>query len=160
MNCGMMFCHVVAVVLFTWGPVVSKLSLTFSVMEPMVFHVHCFQFLDNIVVDNAECSGVVCLHWGWKLGMAHEFEGMAGGNGFSAVDVESPHLSLYCRGHDCLDNLCDCDDGAMFGGLAVLLDMKKCPPARLRAFDSERYDALLCPARTMSLAWYVTIASG
>ncbi len=48
----------------------------------------------------------------------------------------------------------------LFGGLAVLLDMKKCPPAWLRVFDSERYDALLCPARTMSLAWYVTIASG
>ena len=47
MNCGMMFCHVVAVVLFAWGPVVSKLSLTFSVAEPMVSHVHCFQFLDN-----------------------------------------------------------------------------------------------------------------
>jgi hypothetical protein len=47
----------------------------------------------------------------------------------------------------------------LFGGLAVLLDMKKCPPARLRAFDLERYDASLCPARTMSLAWYVMIAS-
>ncbi len=77
MNCGMMFCHVVAVVLFAWGPVVFKLSLVFSVTEPMVFHVHCFQFLDNIVVDNAECSGVVPLHWGPRLGMAHEFEGMS-----------------------------------------------------------------------------------
>ncbi len=96
MNSGMMCCHVVAVVLFVWGPVVSKFSLTFFVVEPMVFHVHCFQFLDNIVVDDAKCSGVVHLHWGWRLGMAHEFEGMAGGDGFSAVDVESPHLSLCC----------------------------------------------------------------
>jgi hypothetical protein len=96
MNCGMMLCHVVAVVLFAWGPVVSILSLSFSVVEPMVFHVHCIQFLDNLVVDNAKCSGVVCLHWGQRLGMAHEFEGMAGGDGFSAVDVESPHPSL-CR---------------------------------------------------------------
>ncbi len=48
----------------------------------------------------------------------------------------------------------------LFGGLAVLLDMKKCPPTRLHAFDLERHDALLCSARTMSLAWYVTIASG
>ncbi len=31
----------------------------------------------------------------------------------------------------------------LFGGLAVLLNMKKCPPARLCAFDLERYDALL-----------------
>jgi hypothetical protein len=93
MNCAMMLCHVVAVVLFAWDLVVLKLSSTFSVVEPMVFHFHCFQFLDNIVVDNAECSGVVCLHWGQRLGMAHEFKGMAGGDSFSAVDVESPHLS-------------------------------------------------------------------
>ncbi len=96
MNCGMMFCHVVAVVLFAWGPVVSKLSSTFSVAEPMVFHVHCFQVFDNVVVDNANCSGVVHLHWGRRWGMANEVEGMVGQNGFSAVDVESPHLSLCC----------------------------------------------------------------
>ncbi len=48
----------------------------------------------------------------------------------------------------------------LFGGLAVLLDMKKCQPARLHVFDLDRYDAMLCPARTMSLAWYVTILSG
>jgi hypothetical protein len=64
MNCGMIFCRVVAVVLFAWGPVVSKLSLTLSAVEQMVRHVHCFQFFDNIVVDNAKCSGVVHLHWG------------------------------------------------------------------------------------------------
>ncbi len=74
MNYGVMVCYVVATVLFAWGPVVSKLSSTFSVVEPMVFHVHCFQFLDNIVIDNAKCSDVVCLHWGWSLRMAHEFE--------------------------------------------------------------------------------------
>jgi hypothetical protein len=31
----------------------------------------------------------------------------------------------------------------LFGGLAELLDIKKCPPAWLHAFDSERYDAML-----------------
>ncbi len=94
MNCGMICCHVVAIVLFAWGPVVLKLSLTFSVVEPMVFRVHCFQFLDSIVVDNPECSGIVQ-------------------HGFSAVDVECPHLSLCCQGHDRLDNLYDCEDGAI-----------------------------------------------
>jgi hypothetical protein len=127
----MMFCHVVAVVLFVWGPVVLTLSSTFSVAEPMVFHVHCFQFLDNIVDDNAECSGVVRLHWGWRLGMAHEFEGMAGGNGFSAVDVESPHLGLCCQGHAALMICTMVKMVPLFGGLAVLLDMEKCPPTRL-----------------------------
>ncbi len=117
----MMLCHIVAVVLFAWGSVVSKLSLTFFVTEPMVFHVHCFQFLDNIVVDVTKCSDVVHLHWGQRLGMAHEFECMAGGDGFSAVDVESPHLGFCCRGHDHLNNLCDCEDGTIvqwFGSVA------------------------------------------
>ncbi len=109
----MMFCHIVAVVFFAWGPVVSKSSLTFPVAEPMVFHAHCFQFLDDVVIDNTKCSGVVCLHWCWRLGMAHEFKGMAGGDGLYAVDVESPHLSLCCQGHDCLDNLCNCEDGTI-----------------------------------------------
>jgi hypothetical protein len=105
MNCGMMFCPVVAIVFFAWGPVVSKLSSTFSVVEPMVLHVHCFQFLDDIVVGDAECSGVVRLHWCQRLGMAHEFKGMAGKDGLSAVDVESFHLSLCCQGHDHLESV-------------------------------------------------------
>ncbi len=54
MNGCMMFCHVVAIVFFAWGPVVSKLAWTFSVAEPMIFHVDCFQFFDDVVVDNAK----------------------------------------------------------------------------------------------------------
>ncbi len=134
MNCSMMFCHVATVVLFAWGPVVSKLSLTFSVAEPMVLHVDCFQFLDIIVVDDAKCSAVVCLHWGQRLGMAHEFKGMAGRNGFSAVDVESPHLGLCCQGHDRLDNLCNCEDGTIvwwFGCVVGHEEMSTCPAACL-----------------------------
>ena len=40
----------------------------------------------------------------------------------------------------------------LLAGYYVLLDMKKCPPALLRAFGSERSEASLWPARTMSLA--------
>jgi hypothetical protein len=130
MSYGMMLCHVVAVVFLAWGSVVLSLSSTFSVAKPMVFHVHCFQFLDEVVVDNAKCSGVVRLHWGWRLGMVHEFEGMAGGYGFSAINVESPHLSLCCHVHDCLDNLCNCEDGTIFwwfGGAVGHEEMSACP---------------------------------
>jgi hypothetical protein len=81
MNCSMMLCHVVAIAFFAWGPEVSKLSSTFSVVDPMVFHVHCFQFLNDVIVDDANCSGIVRLHWCQRLGMAHEFEGIAGGDG-------------------------------------------------------------------------------
>ncbi len=40
----------------------------------------------------------------------------------------------------------------LFGGVSVLLDMKICPPALLRALLLERYDASLCAASTISLA--------
>ncbi len=113
------------------GPSISvEIILDILCCRAIGIHVYCFQFLDNVVVDNAECSGVVRMHWGWRLGMAHEFEGMVGGNGLSAVDVESPHLSLCCQGHNRLDNLCDCEDGVIvwwFGCLAGHEEMSTCP---------------------------------
>ena len=48
----------------------------------------------------------------------------------------------------------------LFVGNSSFSDKKKWPPARLRAFVSERYDASLCAVSTMLLALYVTIASG
>ncbi len=93
-----------------------------------------FSLLDNIVVDNAKRSGVVHLHWGWRLGMAHEFKGMVCRNGFSAVYVESPQLRLCCQGHDRLDNLCNCEDGAIvwwFGCVVGHEEMSTRPAACL-----------------------------
>ena len=46
-----------------------------------------------------------------------------------------------------------------FGGKAVFVDMKKCPPAPFHALGSLRYDALLWVAIIMSLARYKMIAS-
>ncbi len=66
--------------------------------------------------------------------MANEFKGMAGRDGFSAVDVESPHLSLCCQGHDRLDNLCDCEDGTIvwcFGCVDGHKEMSTCLAACL-----------------------------
>ena len=48
----------------------------------------------------------------------------------------------------------------LLGGNAVLFDMKISPPAMLLDFFSERYEASLWPATTMSLDWYVSMASG
>ena len=48
----------------------------------------------------------------------------------------------------------------LLGGNSVFLDINKCPPDLLIYFVSERCEALLCPARTISLAWYVIMASG
>ena len=48
----------------------------------------------------------------------------------------------------------------LLGGNVVFLDIKKCPPALLLAFVSERYEASLWPASNISLAWYARTASG
>ncbi len=47
----------------------------------------------------------------------------------------------------------------LLGGGVSLFDKKKCPPARLRAFFSLRYHALLCTLSIILLAEYVIIAS-
>lgn len=47
----------------------------------------------------------------------------------------------------------------LFGGMGELEDKKWCPPALLRAFVSDKYDASLWTASTMSLALKVRMAS-
>jgi hypothetical protein len=132
MNGDMMFFHIVAVVFFAWGPVVSKLASSFSVLEPMVFHVHCIQFFGDLVVDSSKCSGVVCLHWCQRLGMTHEIESMANGDGLSAVYVESSHLNLCSLGHDRFDYLCNYEDGAIVWWFGSVVGQEKMS-ARLAA---------------------------
>ena len=46
------------------------------------------------------------------------------------------------------------------GGKSVLLEIKKLPSALPLDFVSERYEASMWPARTISLAWYVMMAYG
>ncbi len=46
----------------------------------------------------------------------------------------------------------------LFVGMLSLPAMNMCPPARLRAFDSDKYVALLWTARTILIALYVSIA--
>ena len=48
----------------------------------------------------------------------------------------------------------------LLGGTLELLEMKKCPLALLLVPYLDRYDALLCPTRTMLLAWYDTTTFG
>ncbi len=61
-----MFSGIVAVVGFAKGPIVAKLVLIQLASEPVVFHVHCFQFFHGGVVHQAQGSSVVGLHWcGW-----------------------------------------------------------------------------------------------
>ena len=52
------------------------------------------------------------------------------------------------------------NNAPLLGGKVVLFGINKSPPARLLVFVSERYEASLWPARTISLACYVIMASG
>ena len=47
----------------------------------------------------------------------------------------------------------------LFAGMSLFDDINMCPPARLGALGSDKYNALLWTARTMSLALYVSTAS-
>ncbi len=46
----------------------------------------------------------------------------------------------------------------LFVGMLSAPAINMCPPARLRAFGSDKCEVLLCIARTMSLALYVSTA--
>ena len=61
-------------------PVIAKLLLRFSALQPVETHVHSFgtQWGDGIV-DDSEGRGVVNLHWNRWFWMSHCDERMAGG---------------------------------------------------------------------------------
>ena len=102
---GMMFGHVVSIVFFARGPVMANMAVTFSVAEPMVFHVHCFEFLDIFFVDNAKRSGAVRLLRCRRLRIYHEFKGVSCRDSFAAVDLECADFGFSRRGHDRLVDL-------------------------------------------------------
>ncbi len=74
----------------------AKLVLARPASKPMVFHVHCFEFLHDIVVDHAEGGGVVGLHRSGWLRMAEVFQCVAQWDGFTTVYVKSSDFCL-CR---------------------------------------------------------------
>jgi hypothetical protein len=52
--------------------------------------------------------------------------------------VEGCQFCFCCGGHDVFDNVDNVEDGAIVLGICALVDKKKYPPARLRAFGSLR----------------------
>ena len=85
--------------------------------------------------------------------MAHLDDSMTGCNCFTAINVEGAEIGLGGGGHDGFDDLVDGKDGAVVGQFGGIVGHEKILPARIRAFDLERYDASECIARTISLAW-------
>ena len=150
----MVLCHVVTLIVWSRHPIVVKLKLLDAITQPVETHVHGFRVArGNGVVDHAKCRRVIGLDGHRRLGLAHLDESMTGWDRFTEINVEGVELGLGGGGHDCFDDLCDGEDSAVVVGSTELLDMKKCPPARPRAFDLERCDASKCTTRTILLAW-------
>ncbi len=87
-NRCVMFGNLVAFVFAARCLIVLELFLTDSVPKPVVFHVHGFYFLHDVVVDDASNLCVVGLNQGGRLGMTQELEGVASRDCFPTVDVE------------------------------------------------------------------------
>ncbi len=75
------FCVVVSPVFGSSIPVVLKLVLRGSAMEPQKAHIHHLApAWDNSIVNNPCCCRVVCLNGAFGLGPSHVNEGLAVGN--------------------------------------------------------------------------------
>jgi hypothetical protein len=51
-----MFSGIVTIVGFAGGPIVTKLALIQLALEPVVFVVHCFQFIHDVFVHHTQGS--------------------------------------------------------------------------------------------------------
>ena len=153
-DCGVVLCHVVAFIVWSRNPIVAKLKLLDPIAQPVESHVHGFRAArGDGVVDHTKCRRVVGLYVCWGLGVAHLGESMTGWDCFAEINVEGAELGLGGGGHDGFDDLCGGEDGAVVGWVGRIIGHEKCLLARLRAFDSERYNAPECTTRTISLAW-------
>ena len=120
-----MFGHIITEVCGSCAPVGSELFLILSAPKPMKSHVHCFQFFQDVVVDDAKCRGVVDLDGGWGLWMAHFRKELSLGYGLLRVDEQCASFGFGRRGHDCFDDLRDGEDGAIVGWIFVVLGEEK-----------------------------------
>jgi hypothetical protein len=101
----------------------------------MESHVHCFHLSRlDVIIDNAKCHAVVSLYWHWGLRVSHFFECMLLGDGLAGIDIQHTEFGFGGGGHDGLDELGKVENCVFcLWGLAVLVDRKKCPLARLHA---------------------------
>jgi hypothetical protein len=104
------------------------------------------------------CGFVICLHWCWWLGVAKFFEHVAHGDGSFALMKRAPSSASVT---DDMNARIICEmlrTAPLFVGMLSLPAINMCLPMRLCAFGSDKYEALLCITRTMSLALYVSTA--
>ena len=152
MNGRMMFVGVVAKIGGSRFPEMAKLALRSAASEPVQTHIHRFEaFACNVVGYKSVRRGVVYFYRCWRLLVAHFFQGVAGSNVLPEVHEKGGEFCLRCGRHDGFYDLVDGHDCAVFWWCVGIAGHEKCPPALLRAFDSERYEALLCTTSTISL---------
>ena len=150
----MVLCHIVAFIVWARHPIVTKLKPLDVIAQPMETHVCGFRAArGGGVVDHANLRRVFGLDGRWGVGVAHLGEIMMGWDCFAAINVEGSELGLGGGGHDGFDGLGNREDGTVVGEVGRIIGHEKFPPAWLRAFDLERYNASECTARTISLAW-------
>ena len=141
----MIFGGVVAKIGASRLPEMAKLALRSPASEPVQTRIHRFEaFACNVVGYNSLRRGVVCLYRCWRLLVVHFFQGVAGGNGLPEVDEQGGEFYLHCKRHDGFYDLGYGHDCAVVWWSVGIAGHEKFPPALLRAFNSERYEASLC----------------
>ena len=143
------------------APIDTEHLLRFLASYPKEAHVpRLASFALHVVVADAVRCGVVYLDGCLSLRMAHLDQSVTCGDSFSCVKKIDPISASAALDMTVLIKLAVFSTAPLFAGIGTSLAKKKCPPARLRALGSLRYDASLTTARCMSLLRYVKTASG
>ena len=98
------------------------------------------------------CGCIISLYWCWWLFITHFSRDWRAGMASLQLMNSAPSSASAADDMTSLMILEIVKTAPLLGGNAVLLDIKKCPPAMLLDFVSERYESLLWPDRTISLA--------
>ena len=89
------FSYVVTIVGWPRSPVMTKLLLRFSALQPVEMNAHSFGLpWGDGVVDNSKGRGVFGLHWCRWTKMSHRDKRVTGGDGFAEIDIEGAKLGL------------------------------------------------------------------
>ena len=159
-----MFGVIIGIIFRTWMPVNFKLSLCYSVLQPVKTHVNGFwAFLFQYFVGETHSSSVIHLDRRWGLGVIQKMSafiiGMAS-FAFSKADAISVSAADAMTFFMIVQRTWIAPFRGTFWGLSSFLERKKYPPTRLRLLETDKYDPSLCTCRIMLLLWYRSLAMG
>ena len=109
-------CAIIGNIVGTRIPKEPELALSFGAVDPVVLHVHGFGFvLDDGVIVNTNCSGVITLYGRFGMRPTHLDKGLKKlYHGFGA-DEEARDFGFGRIVHDKLDYLVDSEYRAIYG---------------------------------------------